>query len=152
VNENFFRQNIWLIVAILGFGLDQIIKNMMVVGLWGESAITSWLKFHVVFNRGIAFSLGEGYGLMISAAAFLIFLYFIFTNIAWWQKIVWTQLGVGMVLAGAVSNLIDRLRYGGGVVDYIDVSFYTVFNLADGLIFIGLVLLVWYYWKYSDVD
>lgn len=147
--KNFYRQNIWLVVAILGFGIDQIIKNMMVVGLWGERVVTSWLKLSVVFNHGIAFSVGDGYGLVISSAAFIIFLYFVFVNVGWWQHSWGAQAGVGMVLAGAVSNLVDRFRYAGGVVDYIDVSFYTVFNLADCLIFFGLVLLIWYYWKYS---
>lgn len=147
-----YINNYWVLVAVIGFGLDQIVKNLMVEGMWGERIINNWLKLSVVFNHGIAFSMGDGYGLIISVLAFIIFVYFIFTNIGWWQQNWLSQIGVGLVLAGALSNLVDRFRYGGGVVDYINVSFYTVFNLADAFIFVGLVLLIWYYWKYGNIS
>jgi len=50
--------------------------------------------------------------------------------------------GLGLVLGGALGNLMDRLRYG-GVVDFLDFRVWPVFNLADTAIFIGACLLVW---------
>ena len=46
-----------------------------------------------------------------------------------------------LIIVGAISNLIDRLRYG-YVVDYIDVKFFSVFNIADSMITIGIILIV----------
>lgn len=50
--------------------------------------------------------------------------------------------GLGLILGGALGNMIDRLRYG-GVVDFLDFRVWPVFNLADTAIFIGACLLVW---------
>jgi signal peptidase II len=46
-----------------------------------------------------------------------------------------------VILSGAVSNMIDRLAYG-CVIDFIDLKFWPVFNLADVFIFFGAVLLL----------
>ncbi|OGI25622.1 MAG: hypothetical protein A3J76_06125 [Candidatus Moranbacteria bacterium RBG_13_45_13] len=45
------------------------------------------------------------------------------------------------IFSGAVSNLIDRIRFG-CVVDYIDIKIWPVFNLADVYIIIGVMLLI----------
>ena len=147
---NNFIINIWIITSVVVFGIDQLVKNLLIEGLLSGQMITDWLQIRLMFNRGIAFGMGEGWGLLISVFAFLIFVYFIFTNSAWWWGRVWTQMGVGMVLAGSFSNIVDRFRYAGGVVDYIDIKYYSVFNLADVFIFVGLCLLIWYYWKCSN--
>lgn len=51
-------------------------------------------------------------------------------------------LGILMVLAGAISNLFDRI-FRGGVVDYIDLKIWPTFNFADVLIVTGCFLLIW---------
>lgn len=50
--------------------------------------------------------------------------------------------GLGLVLGGALGNLVDRLRFG-RVVDFLDFRVWPVFNLADTAIFIGVCLLAW---------
>ena len=45
---------------------------------------------------------------------------------------------LGLIIIGAISNLLDRLSYG-AVVDFINVPFFTVFNLSDIYIFLGVV-------------
>jgi signal peptidase II len=52
------------------------------------------------------------------------------------------KTGMGLVLGGALGNMVDRLRYG-GVVDFLDFRVWPVFNLADTAIFIGAFLLAW---------
>ena len=47
------------------------------------------------------------------------------------------QLGLGLAIGGATSNLLDMLRRG-GVVDFIDLRVWPVFNLADAFIFVGV--------------
>ena len=51
------------------------------------------------------------------------------------------RFAVGLLLGGAVGNLIDRLRFG-TVVDFIDVGWWPIFNLADSSIVVGVTLLV----------
>ena len=56
------------------------------------------------------------------------------------------KIGMGLVIGGALSNLIDRLQFG-LVIDYLDFRIWPVFNLADTAIFIGACLLfkeIWY--------
>lgn len=48
---------------------------------------------------------------------------------------------LGLVLAGALGNLADRLQYG-AVIDFIDVHFWPVFNVADAAISVAVVLLL----------
>ena len=53
------------------------------------------------------------------------------------------NLGIeGMMLAGAIGNLADRLRLG-FVVDFIDIGPWPIFNLADSLIVVGIGIIVW---------
>ena len=55
--------------------------------------------------------------------------------------------GVGMLIAaGAASNFFDRVRYG-AVIDYIDVRWFTVLNIADIMISVGAALLVLMLWR-----
>jgi lipoprotein signal peptidase len=48
----------------------------------------------------------------------------------------WATIALGAALGGGASNLIDRLHHG-GVVDFIDVKIWPVFNIADAAIVIG---------------
>lgn len=52
------------------------------------------------------------------------------------------RYGLGLVVGGALGNLVDRLRYG-RVVDFLDFRVWPVFNLADTAIVIGACFLVW---------
>jgi signal peptidase II len=60
-------------------------------------------------------------------------------------------LALALVCAGALGNLIDRLRSGLGVVDFIDIgigdSRWPTFNVADMAVSVGAVLLAWVLWQ-----
>lgn len=143
----FARQYLWLSSAAIFFALDQFIKIMLVEGFWLEKNIFGWLAIDLSFNNGMAFSLGSGGGLIISLIGIIIFLYFLLVLYKQWSDDWRSNLGVGLVWAGALSNLVDRLKYNGSVVDYVNVSFYSVFNLADIVIVIGLLMIAVVYWK-----
>ena len=59
-------------------------------------------------------------------------------------------LAVALVCAGALGNLIDRVRYTDGVVDFIDIGFrdmrWPTFNVADMAVSTGAFLLAWVLW------
>ena len=51
----------------------------------------------------------------------------------------WNALAYGLIMGGAIGNLIDRFRFG-FVVDFVDVGFWPVFNVADSGITIGVIM------------
>ena len=61
----------------------------------------------------------------------------------------WLQLGFGMQLAGALGNLLDRLRMAGRVTDFVDLNFWPlqdwpVFNIADSSVVVGVCIMAAY--------
>jgi|SRR3989338_7256471 len=61
------------------------------------------------------------------------------------------NLPLALILGGAIGNLIDRLRFG-YVVDFIDLRFWPVFNVADSCITIGAVILFFVIIRGKDVS
>ncbi len=83
-------------------------------------------------------------GLVIGVGAFVIALLawaVLSTRLAWWQRIAIAAVG-----AGGASNLIDRLRFEGAVTDFLNLGIGPlrtgIFNIADVILTLGLVLLV----------
>lgn len=64
-------------------------------------------------------------------------------------KFVKTQILVALILGGALSNILDRLRFG-EVIDFISIYRYPVFNLADSFITVGVILLIFYHAKLAS--
>jgi len=54
------------------------------------------------------------------------------------------RIALGLLLGGAVGNLIDRLAMG-RVIDFIDIGAWPVFNLADSAITVGVILMIYYF-------
>ncbi len=54
------------------------------------------------------------------------------------------DIGYGLIIGGSIGNLIDRLLRG-YVVDYIDVRYFSVMNLADIMINVGILIMIWAY-------
>ncbi len=67
-------------------------------------------------------------------------------------------VALGLVVGGAFGNLIDRAFregagfLGGGVVDFVDLQWWPVFNLADAAIVVGAISLFVVQWREADVD
>jgi signal peptidase II len=152
-----FRRGV--IVAVLILIADQISKWWVLKGLfalpdpittqsWAPSIqVTSFFNFAMVWNYGISFGLLAGdsplarWGLSVVAVAVVVAL------------LVWlarndrglVAFGVGLIIGGAIGNVIDRLRFG-AVADFLHFhaggySFW-VFNVADSAISIGVMLLI----------
>jgi signal peptidase II len=103
------------------------------------------LRLNLVRNSGGAFGLGSRYAPLFALAALTIVLVLFRSGPAFQTRL--AQLAVGLVLGGAIGNLLDRLFrdghgfLGGRVVDFVDVQFWPVWNVADMAISIGAVLL-----------
>ena len=95
---------------------------------------------------------GSLWGLFPNATILLIWLSVIIIGIFffYYEKITNSslicQIGSGLVVGGAIGNLIDRILYK-AVIDFIDLGFWPSFNIADSAIFVGVVLLIIYFMK-----
>ncbi len=100
-------------------------------------------KFKFQANHYIAFSL-PFYGFWLNAVVSIIILLLIYYLARAWQggKRA-TAICLLVVVMGAASNLFDRLKHG-FVIDYFDLKYFTVFNLADAMIVIGVVCLLFF--------
>jgi signal peptidase II len=128
--------------------LDQLTKTWAVRALDDGPVDLFWtLSLDLTFNTGAAFSRGRGLGPIIGVAAAVVALVLLWTG-----RTVESRAGaiaVGMVLGGAAGNLADRAFraggdgfLGGAVVDFVDLEWWPVFNLADACIVIGALLLM----------
>lgn len=92
-------------------------------------------------NNGVAFGAlgdaGEVVAILIGLALVLLLGYFALNAAR-----PWLWLPVGLLLGGALGNLVDRAR-GGGVIDFIDPAFWPVFNMADVAIVVGVFALLY---------
>ena len=134
-----------IIVAIVI--ADQATKNWALNSLSdGRTIDLVWtLRFNLVFNSGMAFSQGQGMGRLICLLAI---------GVAVW---LWLSLkkattnlslvGTAMLIGGALGNVVDRLFRGekwlaGSVIDFIDLQWFPVFNIADSAVTLGAAMLI----------
>jgi signal peptidase II len=99
------------------------------------------LKFSFAKNSGIAFSIPlSGPFLVILIVCILLILLWELRKHYIQEK--FTVAGILLIIfSGAVSNLWDRIQYG-FVIDYLDLKYFTVFNIADSMISVGVFLLI----------
>ena len=154
----FWKYLIWLmkyksyyLLCLFLVILDQLTKQI-VVSLFalGESmVINSYLSWTYIQNTGAAFSILSGGGAIQKAFLLGVSLFVSAMVMVWIHKTPAIRrqrlFGQFLLLSGALGNLLDRAQYG-YVVDFIDVHYqnfyWPVFNVADSLIFIGVVLLI----------
>jgi signal peptidase II len=122
---------------------DQATKALAVAGIdRGEQVnVFFGLDLTNTRNRGVAFGALQGsaslVGVLIAVALALLLGYFALNAS---RPLLW--LPVGLLLGGAVGNLVDRAREG-AVIDFIDPSFWPAFNLADASIVVGVLALLY---------
>ncbi|MBU1866676.1 MAG: signal peptidase II [Actinobacteria bacterium] len=136
-----------LIVAGAVVVLDQATKWMAVRALADGPIplIDGLLQFKLVENSGSAFSLFQGGGAVIALIAIAAVAMIVVIVHQLPSRL--EALAIGLVLGGAVGNLLDRIFRGDGfltgkVIDFIDFEFFWTFNVADSAITIGAILAV----------
>ena len=115
--------------------------------------IGDWVQFTLVFNRGAAFGTTVGDRSRWIFTILAIGILFVLVRMAIHSRPdeTWKLAALGLVCGGAIGNLIDRLRWAHGVVDFIDVGVHAhrfwVFNLADSAVSVGAAMLVLILWR-----
>jgi signal peptidase II len=135
-----------VVIALVIVALDQLVK-VAVAGWIGHGQTThtrwllgDWLGFAYAENRGVAFGLLRGQSileLLLVAAAILVALgCFIYT----WRRNPLVGIGGGLIIGGAIGNIIDRARFG-YVRDFFAVGPWPSFNIADSAITCGVIII-----------
>jgi signal peptidase II len=132
--------------ALLGLGLDQVSKVLVVAHLEGNPPVHlvgDALTLAVSRNAGSAFSFAPAATVIFTCVAVAVAVVII-SRLPRLRSAAWA-VALGLLLAGAVGNLCDRLLrapgFGrGAVVDFIDLRYFATFNLADSCLTCGVVL------------
>jgi signal peptidase II len=144
-------------VAATVLALDQLTKWWAVEVLDTRIVeVVGSLQFRLTINYGSAFSLADGRGPIISLLALAVVAVLLRTGRQATRPAMATALG--LVVGGAIGNLVDRAFragdgfLGGGVVDFIDLQWWPVFNAADSAIVVGAIVLFLAQWGAPDPD
>ena len=149
-------RRIFWVAALVVVALDlatKLIAEATLLLTPGIPVIGDWFQLRLVYNRGAAFGLHVGpysrwvfFGVAVVAVLVL--------NRMSVQTSVgdrFRQLALGLVAGGAAGNLIDRIRSGRGVVDFLDVGVgslrWPTFNVADIAVSCGGIALAIALWR-----
>ena len=133
------------IIALITFVIDQIIKSLSLVYLINIPIIPNILSLTYAKNYGIAFIMLKEKRIIIIAISILLISFLIYVlkkeYISKNKDTCLVNIAFGILFGGILGNLFDRIVRG-FVIDYINVSFFSIFNLADIAITFGVVLLI----------
>ena len=138
--------------AAVVVALDQLSKHWALSALQDEPIdLIGTLRLKLTFNDSAAFSLGGGRTTLIALIGLVVVGFLV--HFGWRAERTLWAAGLGVILGGALGNLSDRaFREGGGflgghVVDFIDLQWWPVFNVADMSLWVGLGLLALASWR-----
>lgn len=137
-----------LVVALVALAADATSKALVVARLEGREPVRlldGLVTFSVSRNSGAAFSFAQGATVLFTAVAVGVVVVIIRT-LPRLRSLGWA-LTLGLLLGGAVGNLVDRLTRApgigrGAVVDFVQLPHFAVFNVADSCITVGALLAV----------
>jgi signal peptidase II len=139
-------------IAALVFALDQltkyvVVQNIPLQGSWSFfPALAKIFQFTFVTNTGAAFGMFPQLGGIFMVIAVVV----IASIVAFYHHLpaynIWVQVSLGLQLGGALGNLVDRITRG-YVVDFVDIGFWPIFNVADLSIVLGVTILAYYLWS-----
>lgn len=136
-------------IAAIGLLLIQLTQQALFATIAGTKApvvVTPFFNLVTVWNPGISFGMLQDIpnGQWILSAAAMLIVAWLFV---WLRKVEHhsTALALGLIIGGAIGNIIDRIRFS-AVFDYLDFHAFgyhwPAFNLSDSFIFIGVGLLL----------
>lgn len=152
------RRITYLAVSVAVLVLDQLTKAVVAATIPLHSSIQvvqGFFDLTHVKNRGAAFGLFATIesplrALFLNSVAFLVFfavLVYAMKSSATWVRL---QVGLALILGGAIGNLVDRIRFG-SVTDFLDFYIgshrWPAFNVADSAISVGVCLLALDIWR-----
>lgn len=133
---------ILLIISICVIIIDQITKFLIDYFVRNSiKIIPRILEIEIVQNTGMAFGINSGNVKNIFITVIVIILVINFIKKQFELIDEKTMLSLSFIVGGGISNLVDRI-FRGGVFDYIKISTFPIFNIADIVIVAGWILLI----------
>jgi signal peptidase II len=138
-----------LSVFVTDCATKQIATERLAPAYTPHEVLGEWLRFVLAYNRGAAMGIPLGsWARPLLAAVAVAMLGLLW---AWYRRLNpqdWaTAAALGLIAGGALGNLLDRIRWDRGVVDFIDIGLGAVrfwtFNVADVGISCGALWLAW---------
>jgi signal peptidase II len=130
-------------VALAAVAADQVTKHVVThqLGLDQSVQVLGPLSLHHVQNSGIAFGLFSSAtaAVTVITAAAVVWMVVFFARSGSRHPVL--PAALGLLVGGSLSNLVDRIRLG-HVTDFIDISHWPSFNLADSFIVVGVAILL----------
>ncbi len=131
-------------IAAAVLAVDQVTKTWALHHARQPVHVLGTLRLAVTFNSGTAFGLGQNSTAIIVAGVVVLVVVLLGLGRRASRTATWpAAIAMGLLLGGAVGNLTDRLvrHHHGAVIDFIDLRWWPVFNVADASITVGAVLL-----------
>src|SRR3990167_1366277 len=128
INEKKIIASLAVLLVLI---IDQFFKN------FAENFVVT------TCNRGIAFGIGGDFTILILIVVGLVF--WILTQ----EKRFLPTIGLALIFAGGISNVVDRIKYG-CVRDFIAILNFPAFNLADIAIFAGVLIILIFYNRFAE--
>ncbi|MFH1413004.1 MAG: signal peptidase II [bacterium] len=129
------------LIAIFFITIDRWFKAVAINFLNEQTLGTSWFKLNLNFNQNIAFSLPLQ-GIILNALIIILIIILITAYLHLRSKNYYLKSGwLLIIIFGSISNMFDRIKYG-AVIDYLDLKYFTVFNIADVMIVVGALSLI----------
>ena len=141
-------------IGIFVFFIDQLVKHFVLISMYfGESIPVIPGVFHITFvlNPGAAFGMLEHQRWIFVAVAILVVALVLLFYRRLQQESLITRMGTGLLLGGAIGNLVDRIQ-SGLVVDFLDFRVWPVFNIADIAICGGAAMIILDMWQRRNED
>jgi len=135
----YFQQILINFFCLILFFIDRFLKYFF---LYSNFSFNSgWLNLKIFKNSGVAFGFYLNQNLIYFLISLILLGLFFFLIKNYIKKNVIIILALTLIIFGAFSNLLDRFLYK-SVIDFIEILFFPIFNLADLMIISGIGILV----------
>jgi signal peptidase II len=138
--------SVFILTTLLVILLDQITKHLVRTYIEFGSSInlfTRFIQFTHTNNTGASFSILTNYSFLLGVIAIFVAI----AIIVFYKKIPSNyRLAFALILAGTIGNLIDRIHFG-AVTDFMDITIWPIFNVADAAITVAAVMLIITVWQ-----
>lgn len=140
---------LYVALFVLVFIADRVAKCLAISKKISNYKVTSFLSLDLHFNRGVSWGIFDSQSSLVFSAISILVCFItigliIFAYIRFKEG--HTIVGEVLAISGSISNIIDRLLYG-GVVDFVSCYYgplyWPVFNLADVFIVVGIFLILY---------
>ncbi len=106
-------------------------------------------RFTYISNTGAAFGMFPQLGTIFMVIAVIVVVGIVIFHDHLPTENIWVRISLGLQLGGALGNLADRILRG-YVVDFVDIGFWPIFNIADLSIVVGVAILAYHLWDQEN--